>query len=159
MTVMPHIIMSISVGTAVGIFSRSFSVGLVCFLSGLLLDVDHIIEYVINFGWKDFTLKAFYETCRRTAKQEGEPRFKQVHLIFHSLELAFILWLAVFYTKNMYVFAATLGYSVHLILDCLGGERGIDFLFYFIGWRATKKFRASQLIRKKLCRAGGCKCK
>lgn len=156
---MPHIIASISAGTAVGVFFRSPSVGLVCFLSGLLLDIDHIIEYLINFGWKDFTLKNFYQTCRRTAKQQGEPRFKQVHLVFHSLELAFILWFVVFYTKNAYVFAATLGYSLHLVMDSLGGDLGIDFLFYFIGWRAKKGFQASSLIRKSPYREGEHKCR
>lgn len=142
-----HIIVSFSVSVAVCFLLKSLYTGLISFISALLLDIDHIIEYINNFGWRDFTFRKCYQASVETAKQGGELRFKKLHLVFHSLELACLLWLLTFYTKNIYLFAATLGYSTHLALDYLAWQT-LSPYFYSITWRAMNGFQTDKLIRK-----------
>ena len=134
-------------GIIISFFTKSLFAGLICFFSGVLLDIDHIIEYIVHFGWRNFTLKGCYEECERIAKGQGELRFKKMYLIFHSAELIFILWLASFYTKNIYLFSAALGYSLHLVLDCIGNQ--LYPQAYFILWRTINNFPAWEVLKRK----------
>jgi len=143
-----HIIISFSLGAAVWFFAKSLYAAMVCFLSGFLLDIDHIIEYIVHYGWKDFTFKKCYQACEQVFKKEGEYQFKKLHLIFHSAEIALLFWLITSYTKNIYLFAGVLGYSVHLILDSIGNQ--LYPYSYFIVWRAINRFSPDRLFRKRI---------
>ena len=142
-----HAITSFSIGTLVWFFTRSIYAGILCFISGFLIDADHIIEYVMHYGWKDFSFKRFFTICEQTCKQVGDERFQKMHLVFHTGELAILLWIVSIYTKNIYLLSITIGYTVHLVLDYMGNSLARPH-FYFIIWRATKDFNTDMLLRK-----------
>lgn len=142
-----HFIVSLFMGTLVWLFAKSLSAGLVCLFSGVFLDIDHIIDHIAEHGWRNLTYKKFFTACEQTARQEGEYQFKKIYLILHSVEIAIALWLLVVYTKNVYLFAGALGYSVHLILDYIGNS--VYLHSYFIIGRAMNKFITSRVLRKK----------
>ena len=145
-----HIIVSLSTGALVWFFAKSLYAGIVCFFAGLFVDVDHIIEYIIHYGGKNFTYNNLYLTCEQTSRQEGDYQFRKLHLIFHSIEIIFALWVITIYTRNIYLFAVVIGYSAHLILDWIGNP--IYLHSYFIIWRAKNKFHTNRLLRKKSCK-------
>ena len=141
-----HIIVSLFMGIIVWFFARSLYAGFVCFFSGILIDIDHIIEFIIHHGWRNFSYKRCYLACEQTSKQDGKYQFRKIYLIFHCAEIALLLWFLVFYTRNLYLFAVALGYSTHLILDYLPG---LVYPFsYFVVWRAINKFRTNRFLLK-----------
>lgn len=142
-----HVIISFSAGVVLWFFTRSFYAGLLCFASGVLIDLDHILEFAIHHDWKNFTIKNLYEACEHTMKQEGERRFTRSYLIFHAVEIILLLWIAVIYIKNIYLFAFTLGYSLHIILDYIGNP--VYFHSYFIFSRVLKKFKTEKIFKKR----------
>jgi len=139
---------SLSMGASVCFFAKSLYAGLICFLSGFLLDIDHIIEYIVHYGPRDLTIKNVYLACAQTHEQEGEYQFRKLYLIFHSTEIAIVLWVLALYTKNVYLFVSALGYSTHLILDYMGNISIFRPQSYFVIWRAINKFQTNKLLRK-----------
>lgn len=141
-----HIITSLSAGALLWLFTKSLYAGILCFITGFLIDLDHIVEYIIHYGWKDFTLNKLFLACEQTVKSEGEEGFSKLHLVFHIGEFALLLWIASIYTKNIYLIAISIGYSLHLILDCAGNPLYPHFYFFIL--RAVKGFRSKELYAK-----------
>jgi len=142
-----HIAVSFSLGAGFLIFTKSWSAGLVCFLAGLLLDIDHAFEYIFHYGLRGFSWNKCYQACVATSTGQGKQQFTKIRLIFHSFELAIAAWVVAACTKNMYFIAACVGYSVHLALDHLGNRQ--PPLFYFLIWRAIHHFTADRIMRKR----------
>ena len=134
-----HIAVSFSLGVILLFFTKSIPSGIICFLSGILVDIDHIIEYIIHYGLKSISVDRVYHVCESCA-------FSKFYLVFHSIEIAIVAWLLTFFTFNIYVLAFALGYSSHILLDVIGNEfypQG-----YFILWRVNKKFEAQKLFKE-----------
>ncbi len=140
-----HAITSLSIGALMWFFTKSLYAGILCFISGFFIDIDHIIEYVIHYGWKNFSFKRLFQVCEQTTKLE-RCRFQKIYLIFHSGELAILLWIVFILTKDIYLFAIAIGYSIHLIMDCIGNPTHPYYIF--ITFRAIKDFDTEKLIRK-----------
>jgi hypothetical protein len=145
-----HIIISFSLSLALWLFLKSLSAAVVCFIAGVFIDVDHLLEYLINFGWKGFSLQNCYRECGHSTARNGSFRFKKLYLIFHSIEFAAIFWLLAFLTKNIYIFAFALGYFAHLFADIVGNREFVQPCFYFISWRASHKFRTVKMMTKEI---------
>ena len=141
-----HIIVSLAVGVALAFWVKSLYAGIICFLAGVLADIDHIIDYLIHHGKKDFSLRKVYEASVQTARQEGEKRFSRLYLIFHVNEISILLWVIYIYTKNIYILAVALGYSLHLIMDCINNP--MYPYSYFLIWRLVKNFKVEKLFKK-----------
>jgi len=142
-----HIIVSIPISATICFFTKSIYAGLICFLSGIILDIDHIVEYAVHFGLKDFSYKKLFLACEQTSKLEGEYKFEKIYLIFHSGELCIALWFISIYSRNIYLFAATIGYSIHLGLDWITNP--VTPYGYFFIIRAINKFKTDKLVTKK----------
>lgn len=141
-----HVIASVSIGVIVWFFTKSIYAALLYFASGLFLDSDHIIEYIIHHGWEKISFKKVYRASIETGRQEGSYRFKRLYLVFHAGEIALILWGIAIYLKNVYFLAITLGYSSHLIMDCIGNP--LYPQAYSILWRAMNKFNTDKFVRR-----------
>lgn len=139
-----HIIASLSLGAIVASFSGSLFTGLICFGSGVLLDIDHLLEYLIHFGLKTFNLKEIYRVCANFGKSE-EGAIKKIYLVFHIGELAILLWVLFVVTKNTYLLAAALGYTAHLIMDTRGNV--LKPQAYFISTRIKNHFYTARLVK------------
>ena len=142
-----HVIVSVSLAGILWFFTRSFSAALLCAASGVLCDTDHVIEYVVHFGWKGLTYDHLHHVCENSEKRiPGIKRFKKLYLLFHSLEIVILLWLAAFITKNIYVLAVATGYSSHIFLDMVGNKFYPNA--YFLIFRAMKGFTTDSLFRE-----------
>lgn len=142
-----HVITSFALGAGIWFFTKSAYAGLVCFMSGILVDLDHFIEHTIHFGWKTLSIKNVYKASRDTTLSDGAEGYEKLYLVFHSNEVAILLWIAAICTENIYLIAVALGYSSHLALDAIGNT--MHPLSYFVIRRFAKKFRTKHLIIKK----------
>lgn len=138
-----HVAVSFSVGVALWFFTKSVYAALLCFLSGIFVDFDHIVEFIIHFGRKDFNFRKIYQVCE-------EMLFDRLYLIFHSAEIAILFWAAALYTKNIYLLSIAVGYSSHLLLDFIGNP--IHAFSYFIIRRFIRGFETDRLMKKNLSR-------
>ena len=142
-----HTIVSVSIGAAMWFFTKSIYAGILSFASGILVDFDHFIEYIVHYGWKDLSFKKVYKACEQTETQNGDYRFKKIYLVLHTMEIVILLWMVTIYTKNTYLLAIAVGYSSHLILDYIG-NKWLNPFTYFMFWRAIKKFEYDKLFKK-----------
>lgn len=133
-----HALVSISLGALFWYFSKSLYAGVLCAACGIFVDIDHIVEYLIHYGGKGFTVRKFLHAFH-------EMLFDKLYVFFHSIEIVIILWIVVSFTQNIYAFAAALGISTHLILDFAGNP--LHFFSYFIARRIARGFKTDALVR------------
>jgi hypothetical protein len=141
-----HIITSLSLGTIVGALTDSFLAGVFCFLTGIIIDIDHLLDYAIHFGLRGFNIREFYWTCRRLAKPAEKGGVNKIYLILHAGEIVILLWLAALISKNIYILSIALGYALHLILDAIANA--IKPQAYFITMRWLNGFNTIALVKE-----------
>ena len=140
-----HIMLSLPLGVVVGFFAQSVLAGLLCFFSGVLIDVDHLIEHVIHFGLKNLKLKEFYQTCAKLTKREEEGGVKKLYLFLHAGEIAILLWVGFVLFRNIYLLSLALGYTGHLILDA--ANNALKPWAYFLTLRIKNGFDTTKFIK------------
>lgn len=143
-----HIIVSLSLSGMIWFFSKSLYGAIICFVSGTAIDIDHVLDYAVCYGWNFNLFKQLLRGCIEREKSKRKMELRKVYFIFHSAEIAFILWILSWQTNNIYILSGALGYSVHLILDYIGNQG--DFKFYFIAWRIAKGFNSKLLLPEKI---------
>ncbi|MDD5746510.1 MAG: hypothetical protein PHO30_04515 [Candidatus Omnitrophica bacterium] len=134
-----HSIASFFAGTTIWALTNNKVAGGVCFLSGVLPDVDHVLEYLIHNGMSKFSLFHIYRTFDRHPGVPSSFPFPRLYLFLHSNELAVLLWLAAVYFNDVYVLAASVGYSLHMVMD-IRGNKGVPKVFYWFIWRMRYDF-------------------
>jgi len=137
-----HVALTVPLSVGVWFFTRSPLAGFLCFASGVLIDIDHLFDYIVNFGSTNLSPKAIYRGCKKLANVNES---KRLHLFFHAIEMGIILWLATIVTKNIYLFALALGYSGHLLLDVPNAR--IKPSSYFMTIRIINGFKTIKFVR------------
>ncbi len=100
-------------------------------VSGILIDTDHVIDYIIEYGLR-FDVKDFFRSCY-------ERRFRRALLILHAWELLAVMGAAAWLTRwNPWVVGLLAGYGQHMVLDQIGNRP--HALGYFLLWRNMNKF-------------------
>lgn len=119
-----------------GSWSAAFMAG----ASSVLLDLDHISDYVLcNRGWGG--LKHFFESCE-------EGRLDRLYLVLHSFEFVIFLWLLIgFGIAAPWGVGLTIGVSGHMLLDWLGNRHIVQPSFYWLWFRAQNGFDGNALYR------------
>ena len=64
----------------------SWTAAIVCFLSGIFIDVDHILEYYLVKG-------RFTCSCKKISEVCSSRTTKHLYLFLHSYELVALLWI------------------------------------------------------------------
>lgn len=137
-----HIVASTVFSGSLYLIYPSLEMAAASFVAGVLIDIDHCIDYVIEFGirskWSNF-FRSF---------EEGQ--YTRIYIVFHGWEwipvLGTMSWLTEY---NPWVVGILLGATQHLILDQLTNSTAC--LGYSLIWRWTKKFEPNQAFpyRKK----------
>ncbi|MBL7130357.1 MAG: hypothetical protein ISS45_02990 [Candidatus Omnitrophica bacterium] len=136
-----HLVSSlIGAGIIYSIFG-SFISAVIFFISGVFIDLDHIFDYVRQYGLKSLNIRTLSEICY-------EHKLDKLTIIFHSFEFLLILWIFITIFKlNIFWIALALGISVHLIIDQL--SNGTFALSYFLTYRWIKHFNTKELFFEK----------
>jgi hypothetical protein len=118
------------------IYLKSGNLGyiIIFILGGILIDVDHLVDYSVFFK-KRFNLKDFLNA---TFLESGK-----IYLILHSWEINLIVFLLGLAIKSNGLLLLALSLTIHLSIDNLQRK---NLLIYFFIYRIIKKFDAKVLI-------------
>ena len=111
--------------------SRSWELSAAAFISGVFLDVDHIPEYLREYGWR-FDVGQFF-------RASYDREYKKVILVFHAWEWLPLAVLAAWASGwNPWVAGFVIGWLQHMLADQLGNTP--NPWAYLITWRWRKGF-------------------
>lgn len=134
-----HIICSLTISGIIYFIFRSLPLFFVSLLTGVLIDIDHVIDYYMQ---ESFTLKIknIYCWC-------FEARSKFFFLFFHSFELIFLFWVIIYKFKlGIFWIVFAIGLTQHFMLDILFNP--LYTYSYFLFYRIIKGFKKEYLLRK-----------
>ncbi len=133
-----HVYTSAVLAAALYAHSHSIPESTICFAGGILIDLDHVIDFVLFSGEK-FSPGNFVSWC--------ENRWQRVTLLFHSYELLSLLFIIMVYLDSAVLRGILWGAGLHLLLDQLWNPKayGLSPLFYFIGFRIAAGFRREKM--------------
>ena len=126
-----HVASSILIAGILYVFFKSWTMALICFLSGILIDLDHIYDYSREFGFP-FNIKKFY-------KAYYSNEFSRWIMVLHSWEILFLIGMVAWFTGwNPWITGILAGFGHHLVLDTLyNNERLRSYSFI---WRRNHNF-------------------
>lgn len=123
-----HVLLALIFAFIIYLISGIFRHSVIFFLGGVLIDLDHLIDYYIFFKNK-FKIKYFINSV---FLKSGKA-----YLLLHSWEINFLLFIFGMAVRSMELMVLSLSLSVHLIIDNLQRENA---LAYFLIYRTLKKF-------------------
>lgn len=128
----PHFILTSIIAAYFYLRFRSWKLVVLCFVSGILIDVDHLFDHFHYFGWLGFDPRRFF----------AEDIFGgsgKVFIPLHSWELLIPLWLWGFLAKKKKeAFALMAGFIGHLLIDYF--SYSMPWPFYFFIYRLLTAF-------------------
>jgi len=131
-----HTAASGAIGLLFGAVTGSWVSAWVCFLSGVLIDIDHVLDYYLTRRNWPISYESLYKFC--VFEKEGKA-----YLIFHSYEFIFLVWIAVvIYPLNFILWALAIGMSTHILCDHITNPYKPYFLFFIrrLRYGFDKKF-------------------
>ncbi len=126
-----HIASSALVSGILYLFFKSWSMALFCFFSGVLIDVDHIYDYIKRYG---LPLKA-----RDIYNASYNNDITRWTIVLHSWELLFLMFIIAWITNwNLWITAVLIGFSHHIVMDTFNNK--VTIQTYSFIWRWKKNF-------------------
>ncbi|MHC4267812.1 MAG: hypothetical protein ACYSTS_05045 [Planctomycetota bacterium] len=126
-----HISVSLIISTFLFVIFKSWIIFISSFTSGILIDSDHILDYLMEFR-RRIRIREFFETYRYR-------KLSYAWVIFHSWELLFLLGIcAILMNWNPWFVGIFIGFAQHLILDQLSNKP--NKYGYFFLWRLKNAF-------------------
>lgn len=144
---MKHLLYSSALAAAEYGITKDKEMAVASLLAGVLVDVDHIMEYKDYIGhrrwnWKEFGSGVYFN------------KKNSVKVVFHSWEVAILLWwITLRKVSNMeqrfqsVVMGISTGYTLHLALDFWGNN--LNKWGYFWLYRYVKCWEQDMLLNKK----------
>lgn len=133
-----HVIVSIGLSGLMVYWFRSWAAGVSCLLSGILIDLDHHLDYF-------FIRKKFPLRYRQLLDYCEKDPCGRLYLIFHSYELLLLFWMSIYYFRlNEIWIAAALSASVHLLCDQMSNP--FKLLAYFFIYRFKHGFERKEIL-------------
>ena len=135
MKVSQHIAISVPVAGAVYLASRSWEMAAASVVGGVLIDLDHLLDYFIEFGTK-FSLSNLFSSF-------PEGRYKRIYIPLHGWEWVIVLGLLAWATAwNVWIVGFLIGFCHHMLADQLGNSASP--LGYSLLWRLRTRFEPSK---------------
>lgn len=143
MTIRAHIYSSAFLGGFLLWITHSLQVALFSLLGGVLIDVDHLFDFII-FSGRKASVKNFFLWCE-------QAKWERVTVIFHSYELFLIMSVIVYYFPNAALVGFLCGMGLHLCLDQIGNRYfnkvfSLNQFFYFITYRIKSGFKKENMV-------------
>jgi hypothetical protein len=121
-----HIIASGIISAGIYAFTNSVKMAAVSFASGVLLDLDHVVDYWLHDSF-NLDLSRFFDICY--TRSLSKTRF-----FLHSAELVVILAAAAFFTRSSLLTALVLGACQHLMFDQVLNDVYLGSYFFIYRW-------------------------
>ena len=136
MRVKEHIAVSAVFSGGILMITRSWVMFIVSFLSGVLVDIDHVVDYLRQHP-ASYDIVHFFKTCE-------EYRLKRVYLWFHSIEFLALIGVVTYLTRSICLMGFMLGLAQHLAFDIIF-NRGFSWT-YFLVFRWKHGFRGEKVF-------------
>ncbi len=136
-----HAAASVVTGAALYAYTSSAPVAVYAALAGVLLDADHIPDFLMQNDIKGLNLG-------RLCKKFSGARLPKLYLFLHSYELVILFFLAGHLAGwNEKMLGLCAGAFVHMVMDQFSNNfrYGLKPFFYFLSVRAAKGFRKEAL--------------
>ncbi len=119
--------------------TRSAPAGVVFFVVGVLMDVDHLIDYLRLFRFRPLSSSVFRDMAAHMTSGQ------RIYLVLHGYEVVALVWLVLAAVGFPFI-GAILGSSVllHLVLDQCTNE--VTPFAYFLSYRIVKRFRVEHIF-------------
>ena len=131
-----HIAASAAVSTGIFAATGSWPMAVSSFLAGFLLDLDHLIDYWIEYPF-NIDISRFFKACHNC-------ELTKTRLYLHSFELVLALAASAYLTRSSVITAVTLGLAQHMALDQL--INSVRPAGYFLIYRYSKGFLADRIF-------------
>ncbi|MDD4909713.1 MAG: hypothetical protein PHR44_03420 [Candidatus Omnitrophica bacterium] len=142
-----HVVSSLAFGIGFWKASGDLKASLACLLAGILIDIDHVIDFYIHNRIKmESPLRAY----RRLRDWCFGLKFDALYICLHSIELLLLIWLYVLILKpGIFWLAIAVGLTQHMILDIIfNSRRFIPPRGYLFFYRMKKGFKKDALMRR-----------
>ncbi|TFH14060.1 MAG: hypothetical protein E4H02_10640 [Lentisphaerales bacterium] len=134
-----HIVVSTCVSGALYAVFRSWELALSAWIAGVLVDLDHVPDYLIQFGPR-LDIPRFFNSF-----PEGE--YNRIFILLHAWEWLPIMLAVSWVTGwNPWLLGWLVGHSQHMILDQVGNRAGM--FTYFLLFRARNRFVSRKCFRE-----------
>lgn len=156
MNIYKHAVISLTVSTLLLLVFKKMQMSIACFLTGVLMDLDHVFDYYINHELRDRLTYLRHPRKFFGALSSDYARYKPNYILCKFLHSAEILIVVPFlYLLGLWNAMATgilIGFLIHLISDSLPlGHVGILSLIY----KTKNGFpTAVEVLRRRLSKAG-----
>jgi len=131
MTLKQHTAASVAVSGALYAASNSWELALACLLSGIFIDLDHLYDYLREYGWP-IDVPELFHVCHT-------QQFNHAVLFFHGWEwLPFWGTVAAIVNWHPLPLGLLAGWGLHLLLD--QSSNGPSSWGYFFLWRLRNGF-------------------
>lgn len=139
MKLQQHTTFSIIIGGLLYMIFKSWALSLSCIISGIFIDLDHIIDVVREHG-QGVTVKDFFKICHN-------GQFNRIILILHGWEWLPLWTITAWLTGwNPWITGTLVGFGQHLVLDAYSNSSNISS--YSLIWRWKNDFRFDTLFPK-----------
>lgn len=141
MRVKGHIYATITISGIILFVYNSISAFISSLVSGILIDIDHLLDYYLHRG-ADLRIKRFFNWCYKN-------EWQRLILLFHSIELVLILWLCIFvFNLGLFWIGFAVGITQHMVLDIIFNSEVINAYSYFFLYRLSRGFSREYIIRR-----------
>ena len=132
-----HVASSALVAGILYFLFKSWSMSLSCFLSGIFIDIDHIYDYLREYGFP-FRVKDFIHAIYNA-------KLTRMTLFLHSWEVMLLLSIITWFTNwNPLMAGILIGFGHHMILDKL--YTGVPLRRYSFIYRWKRDFHLESLF-------------
>ncbi|MBU1627062.1 hypothetical protein KKB18_06800 [bacterium] len=113
-----------------------------CFVGGVLIDLDHIFDFMVIHDVEEYSIKRFM-------KPHLWKRTNKIYLFFHSYEMLIPAWIIFYFTGlSNFGLAFTLGFLLHLWMDhFLNRDYPIYPFSHFLIFKLSKHFKFDELFQ------------
>ena len=134
-----HTILSGVTSAAFAYATHAWWATIVCFLSGIFIDLDHFLDFALHKKKIPFRYKELFAFC-------ADEKDGRMYLILHSYELFALYWLAVtFYQADAVWIGLGVGVTIHMIADQVANP--LKPLAYFLSYRIKQGFEKRNIFR------------
>jgi hypothetical protein len=125
-----HIGVSALAAAAAYEITASGPIAVSLFISGVLIDLDHLPDYLL-LAKEKFSFRSFFSWYH-------DRKWQKIYIVFHSYELMALLVMASFWLRNGAFIGMTSGCLLHMVMDQIGnirmkpGERLSPWFYFFL---------------------------
>ena len=135
-----HVMISGGVTLVFALWVKSTGALVACFLSGILIDLDHYFDYYLARKELPLNFKKLVDFCHNNYHSK-------LYIFLHSYELLFLLWFSIYYFSLGAVWlGAAVGFTAHIICDEIVNP--LRPLSYFLTYRIKQNFSRKILFKK-----------